>query len=80
MIIGHEIAGEIISVGSRVHRLKIGDRVAVSPSRPCQNCSFCFDGQKNTAKICGFMEAQYQYPIYKDHFKKHLLPQNRNAI
>jgi L-idonate 5-dehydrogenase len=39
MILGHEIAGTVIE--STRGSLKVGDKVAVSPSRPCHNCLFC---------------------------------------
>jgi L-idonate 5-dehydrogenase len=39
MILGHEIAGTVIE--STQGPLKIGDKVAVSPSRPCRNCLYC---------------------------------------
>src|SRR5580700_2982545 len=44
MILGHEIAGEIIETGAEVSSLSVGQRVAVNPSRPCGVCSFCRKG------------------------------------
>ena len=38
MILGHEVAGEIVEVSPDVTTLKRGDRVAVNPSRPCGHC------------------------------------------
>ena len=34
-IIGHEIAGDVVEVGSRVTRFKKGDRVAIGADVPC---------------------------------------------
>ena len=38
MVLGHEVAGTIAAVGPGVVNLKIGDRGAVNPSRPCAAC------------------------------------------
>src|ERR1700744_4495457 len=45
MILGHEIAGTIKALGTGVSDLAIGDRVAISPSRPCNDCEYCLRGQ-----------------------------------
>ena len=38
MILGHEVAATVEEVGAAVTRVKPGDRVAVSPSLPCNAC------------------------------------------
>ena len=43
-VLGHEIAGEIVEVGSEVGRYKIGDRVFVSHHVPCNTCQYCLNG------------------------------------
>src|SRR5512135_466345 len=40
-IIGHEFCGEVVEVGSHVHHVKLGDRVAVDNNIRCGFCSFC---------------------------------------
>src|SRR5450631_2276054 len=47
MILGHEVAGTIKALGATVSGLAIGDRVAISPSRPCNACDYCLKGQQN---------------------------------
>lgn len=44
-ILGHEISGEIKSVGQGVKDYKIGDRVAVVPRITCGKCFYCRKGQ-----------------------------------
>jgi L-idonate 5-dehydrogenase len=40
MILGHEVAGVIEAVGTEVTRVKVGDRIAVNPSLPCNRCRY----------------------------------------
>jgi L-iditol 2-dehydrogenase len=44
LILGHEIAGEIVEIGEGVGRYKIGDRVFVSHHIPCNTCHYCLMG------------------------------------
>lgn len=44
-IIGHEIAGEIVELGSGVSGHKVGDRVQVIAAIPCGNCWACEAGK-----------------------------------
>ena len=46
IILGHEVAGTVEAVGDKVTRVRPGDRVAVSPSRPCNSCKFCLSGDQ----------------------------------
>jgi (R,R)-butanediol dehydrogenase/meso-butanediol dehydrogenase/diacetyl reductase len=41
VIIGHEMAGEVIAVGEGVENLSVGDRVAACPIVGCQVCRWC---------------------------------------
>lgn len=40
-VLGHEFCGDVVEVGSQVHHVKIGDRVAVDNNIRCGFCSFC---------------------------------------
>jgi threonine dehydrogenase-like Zn-dependent dehydrogenase len=40
-ILGHEFMGEVVEVGTKNHRLKVGDRVVVPFTISCGNCFFC---------------------------------------
>jgi len=40
-ILGHEFCGEVVEVGSHVHHVKLGDRVAVDNNIRCGFCDFC---------------------------------------
>ena len=43
-VLGHEIAGEIIEVGSEVKSYRVGQRVFVSHHVPCNTCQYCLNG------------------------------------
>lgn len=47
VIIGHEIAGEIVKVGAAVTKFKLGDRVTVEPQLGCGTCEYCLTGKVN---------------------------------
>ncbi|MCM8757057.1 MAG: alcohol dehydrogenase catalytic domain-containing protein, partial [Candidatus Omnitrophica bacterium] len=47
IILGHELAGQVVQVGPRVTKVKKGDRVAVEPGISCGQCSQCHQGKPN---------------------------------
>jgi D-xylulose reductase len=47
MVLGHESAGIVHSVGDAVTTLKVGDRVAMEPGIPCRRCIRCKEGFYN---------------------------------
>jgi L-iditol 2-dehydrogenase len=47
VILGHEAAGEIVSVGGAVTRFKVGDRVVLDPQWTCGKCIYCRTGDIN---------------------------------
>lgn len=59
-IIGHEIAGEVVEVGAKVTKFKVGDRIAVGADVPCGECVFCEAGIGNNCQINYAMGYQFQ--------------------
>ncbi|MGV3487569.1 MAG: zinc-dependent alcohol dehydrogenase [Tuberibacillus sp.] len=47
VIIGHEISGEVVEIGSAVTRVKVGDKVTVEPQVGCGKCEHCLQGEIN---------------------------------
>jgi len=54
VVLGHELAGEVVGTGSAVTGLKAGDRVSVDPNIYCGSCRFCRNG---TPQLCDRLQA-----------------------
>lgn len=59
LVLGHEIAGEIVAVGSGVERFRIGNRVFVSHHVPCMNCRYCLAGHHS---VCDMLRQTHFDP------------------
>lgn len=46
-VLGHEICGEVVSVGENINTLRAGQQVAVIPYVACQQCPACLSGRTN---------------------------------
>ena len=44
LVLGHEVAGEIIEAGKDVKKLRKGDRIVASHHVPCNTCYYCLTG------------------------------------
>lgn len=55
IILGHELAGEVVKIGDDVTDLTIGDRVAVEPGVTCMKCKYCKEGRYNLCPDVVFM-------------------------
>lgn len=78
MILGHEIAGKIIEVGplddtSATRSLSVGQRVAVSPSRPCYQCQYCQQAQHNHCLNMRFYGSAMPFPHIQGAFRDQLV-------
>jgi len=55
IILGHELAGDIVAVGEQVTNVSVGDRVAVEPGVTCGRCEYCKGGRYNLCPDVVFM-------------------------
>jgi len=53
--VGHEGAGEVISIGAEVTTVKPGDRIAIEPAMPCGECDQCKAGRPHTCRKLRFL-------------------------
>jgi NADPH:quinone reductase-like Zn-dependent oxidoreductase len=50
-ILGSDIAGDVVEIGSKVYGITVGDRAVLSPCMPCGQCEDCRKGDEN---MCDF--------------------------
>jgi L-idonate 5-dehydrogenase len=73
MVLGHEIAGVVEAVGADVRRVKLGDKVAVSPSKPCNRCRYCLEGRQNHCLNMRFYGSAMVFPHVQGAFREALV-------
>lgn len=77
---GHEIAGEVASVGAAVTRVRPGDRVAVNPSRPCGHCEYCLHGKPRHCLDMLFFGSAMRFPHVQGGFRELLVCTEAQAV
>lgn len=70
MILGHEVAGTVLAVGSAVQSLRPGQKVAVNPGRACGQCRFCQRGQQNHCLDMRFYGSAMRFPHVQGGFRE----------
>ncbi|MBA4417106.1 MAG: alcohol dehydrogenase [Syntrophus sp. (in: bacteria)] len=51
LVLGHEVAGEVVDVGEEVTRFKRGDRVFTTHHVPCGECHWCVTGHQTACQV-----------------------------
>lgn len=59
LVLGHEVAGEVASVGAGVDKFKPGDRIAAAHHVPCNTCHYCLNGHHT---VCDTLRSTNFYP------------------
>jgi L-iditol 2-dehydrogenase len=59
VVLGHEITGEVVEVGSQVENFRPGDRVFASHHVPCGNCRYCLAGHQS---VCDMLRTTHFDP------------------
>lgn len=73
MALGHEFSGTVDAVGAQVTAFKAGQRIAISPSRPCGHCRFCQLGQHNHCLNMRFYGSAMPFPHIQGGFSEKLV-------
>jgi L-idonate 5-dehydrogenase len=79
MVLGHEVAGEVTKLGAGVTNVKVGDIVAISPSRPCGECIYCQQGQQNHCLDMLFYGSAMRFPHIQGAFQQILIAEASQA-
>src|SRR6516162_1107960 len=58
-LFGHELAGDIVAVGSGVKNFRVGQRVVAANSAPCGQCFYCQRDQENLCSDLLFNNGAY---------------------
>ncbi|WP_114390758.1 alcohol dehydrogenase catalytic domain-containing protein [Notoacmeibacter marinus] len=71
-VLGHEMSGDVIEVGSEIAGFALGDRVVVDPALTCGTCPSCRAGRANLCYNVQFMGSASHDPHldggYRDSF------------
>lgn len=59
LVLGHEIAGEIVAAGKGVKNYRVGDRISASHHVPCNTCHYCLN---NHHTVCDTLRKTNFYP------------------
>jgi len=73
MVLGHEVSGIVRVVGSAVQNFKAGQRIAISPSRPCGQCQYCQKGHHNHCLDMRFFGSAMRFPHVQGAFRQNLV-------
>jgi len=73
MVLGHEVAGVIEAVGADVRGFQAGERVAISPSRPCGVCRYCQQGLQNHCLDMRYYGSAMRMPHVQGAFRQQIV-------
>ncbi len=73
MVLGHEVSGQISAVGAAVQGFAAGDRVAISPSRPCGVCHYCQAGMQTHCLDMRYYGSAMRTPHVQGAFRQSLV-------
>jgi (R,R)-butanediol dehydrogenase/meso-butanediol dehydrogenase/diacetyl reductase len=59
VILGHEMAGDVVEIGAGVTRVKVGDRVALCPIIGCRKCRWCTSGLMGLCSSIAFLGVSW---------------------
>ena len=73
MVLGHEVSAHVEALGPEVEGLRVGQLVAVSPSRPCRTCRYCQQGLHNQCLNMRFYGSAMPFPHIQGAFREVLV-------
>jgi (R,R)-butanediol dehydrogenase/meso-butanediol dehydrogenase/diacetyl reductase len=59
LVLGHEMSGVVVEVGSEVSRVEVGDRVALCPIIGCLKCRWCKSGLMGICPNVAFLGVSW---------------------
>jgi len=80
MILGHEVAGHIEALGEGVEDLKVGDLVAVNPSRPDWEDPYAREGMPQHSEGMRFYGSAMAFPHIQGAFRERLVARAEQCV
>lgn len=78
MILGHEVIGKIVKTNDP--KLKVGQKVAINPSKPCHTCKYCLSGETNQCEAMRFFGSAMYTPHVDGGFTQYKVVDNTQCI
>ena len=72
LMLGHEFVGEIIEIGNKVRKFKVGNRIIVNPALTCGKCNFCKSKKFNLCSDVSFFGSAAKLPHTQGAFREHI--------
>ena len=79
LIPGHEASATVVAIGVGVSRVKVGEKVAVSPSHACGQCDYCREGREQLCRKMRFLGSASLYPHVQGMFSEYFLMGERQC-
>lgn len=79
IILGHEAAGTIEAVGADVP-LEVGQAVALNPSRPCHDCTYCREGVFQHCLSMRFNGSALRMPHEQGFFRERMVVRGSQCV
>ena len=73
MVLGHEVAGTIVEAAPQSNGFAAGQRIAISPSRPCGLCRYCQEGLQNHCLDMRYYGSAMRTPHVQGAFRQEIV-------
>jgi L-idonate 5-dehydrogenase len=80
LVLGHEVAGEVVETGPGVTKVHVGHRVAVNPLRTCLRCVYCLSGRSNLCPNRRFFGSAARFPHVQGMFAELFIASEEQCI
>jgi len=80
LVLGHEVAGEVVEIGPGVTKASVGQRVAVNPLRTCLRCAYCLSGRSNLCLNRRFFGSAARFPHVQGMFAELFIASEEQCV
>jgi L-idonate 5-dehydrogenase len=80
LVLGHEVAGEVVEICRGVTKVTVGQRVAVNPLRACLRCDYCLSGHSNLCRNRRFCGSAARFPHVQGMFAELFIASEEQCI